>query len=439
MRSRARSRGGVSEHDRRSDQTHNHGISDGAGVARMTPVNVPERVNELRDGVIRPFNATTEGRQESISGIPMNWRFEPHWWRKRDPQIRQRAAQRCRLNSSIGILLAVLVVAPVAAAEEAPFGVADPAVNETGRGPYSLVTPLAVEEETPLAVAGVAARDVDGQPYAQAAPSGSGEEAPIPFEGGAPGEAEPWPYALPFLADRVIKQGYTLPLPRGVSLVYTYVERDITIRTLKLGINGAPLRDVSHFVNLGSTSHVNVAVGRFDAWLLPFLNVYTMAGYVSNNTTTRGTVTIPSKTFHLSGTTELDGLVGGVGLTAAAGWRQFFLVADFNFSQTDIGFDNPFRALIGTVRTGWNGAVLGAPARLWVGGSYWDTEGTAKATVDVPDVGSVTFSALQGPLHPLNALVGGNVTLFRRWELFAEYGFNFDDVHIVAAGLSFRF
>jgi hypothetical protein len=81
-----------------------------------------------------------------------------------------------------------------------------------------------------------------------------------------------------------------------VSLVYTYVERDIKITTVKLGINGAPLRDVSNFVNLGSKSHVSVAVGRFDAWLLPFLKAYVMAGYVSNNTTTRGVVTIPPLT-----------------------------------------------------------------------------------------------------------------------------------------------
>ena len=70
MRSGARSSGGVSEHDRRSDQTYKHGTSDGTGVARMTSVSVPERVNELRDRVMRPFNATTEGRQGSISGIP---------------------------------------------------------------------------------------------------------------------------------------------------------------------------------------------------------------------------------------------------------------------------------------------------------------------------------------------------------------------------------
>jgi hypothetical protein len=56
MRRRARSSGPVSEHDRRSDQTHTHGTADGTGVARMTSVNVPERVNELRNGVTRPFD-----------------------------------------------------------------------------------------------------------------------------------------------------------------------------------------------------------------------------------------------------------------------------------------------------------------------------------------------------------------------------------------------
>jgi hypothetical protein len=37
----------------------------------MTSLNVPERMSELSDGVIRPFNATTEGRHGSISRIPV--------------------------------------------------------------------------------------------------------------------------------------------------------------------------------------------------------------------------------------------------------------------------------------------------------------------------------------------------------------------------------
>ena len=354
----------------------------------------------------------------------------------------RKTAASYRLGPSIVMSLALFMATSLAAAEEPPFDLVTAVADDTGRLPYALVAPLSLSEETLLLDEGSAAGGTGG---AQAAPSKPGEVAPIPFEVGA-GNVEPWPYALPFLANDVIKRGYTLPLPRGFSLVYTYVERDVKIETVKIGINGAPLRDVSNFVNLGSFSKVNVAVGRFDAWLLPFLNVYAMAGYVSNSTLTRGIVTIPPllprgqpRTFEISKTTDLGGFVGGVGMTAAAGWREFFILADFNFSQTDIGFDNPFRALIGTVRAGWNGALLGAPVRLWVGGSYWGTKGTAKATVDVPDIGSVTFSALQGPLHPLNALVGANVTLFRRWEAFFEYGFNFDDVKIFAAGLSFRF
>ena len=122
-------------------------------------------------------------------------------------------------------MLGVLTMVSPAAADEVSVAFAGLASNDGERWPpYILVTPLAVREES----------------FAQAAPSSPGEVAPIPFEVGKGAEPEPWPYALPFLADRVIKQGYTLPLPRGVSLVYTYVERDVKITKVKLGIDGAP-------------------------------------------------------------------------------------------------------------------------------------------------------------------------------------------------------
>jgi hypothetical protein len=70
MSSRGRSSGGVSEQGRRIDQTHKREAADGPCVASMTSLNLPERMNELSDGVIRPFNATRERRRGSISGIP---------------------------------------------------------------------------------------------------------------------------------------------------------------------------------------------------------------------------------------------------------------------------------------------------------------------------------------------------------------------------------
>jgi hypothetical protein len=255
-----------------------------------------------------------------------------------------------------------------------------------------------------------------------------------------------WSSFLPLMAEEAIKRGYELPLPFGLSLIYNYIERDIEVTDLRIGLNGAPPRSVSRFVDLGSNSHVNVALARIDAWLLPFLDVYALLGYVHNESSTRGTVTVPapgplpgSRTFDFTAKTTLDGFVGGGGMTLAAGYREFFLMADANYSQTDMGFDDSFRALVASARTGWNGKFGDIPTRLWVGVMYWDTKNTASSTVDVPGEGSVRFQADQGPAHPWNASIGGSVALSRHWELFAEYGFNFDDVRLFAGGLTFRF
>ena len=254
-----------------------------------------------------------------------------------------------------------------------------------------------------------------------------------------------WPYALPFLADEAVKRGYELPLPRGLSGVFYYVERDVEIDDIRIGIDGGPLRNASRVLNLGSRSHVSVGVARFDAWLLPFLDVYALAGFVYNNTTTRGRVTVPTpgprpeRTFDVGGKTELTGFLGGLGLTAVGGYRDFFAMADVNYSATDLGFDDKFKALIGSVRVGWNGKILDTPSRFWVGAMYWDTQSTASSTIQVPDVGSVRFEAQQAPTHPLNALVGASATFFKHWDGFVEYGFGPSDVMAISAGLTFRF
>jgi hypothetical protein len=253
---------------------------------------------------------------------------------------------------------------------------------------------------------------------------------------------ERWSSFLPLMADEARKQGHDLPLPFGVSAIYNHIERDIKVNDLRIGLNGAPPQSVSRFVNLGSTSKVDAAVGRADAWLLPFLDVYGLLGYLRNQSVTEGVVTISTpipRTFSFSGETSMEGVVAGGGMTLATGFREFFLMADANVSQTDIGFDDAFSALIVSVRTGWNGKIGKVPARLWVGGMYWDTDNTARSTVNVPGTGTVSFEADQGPAHPWNASVGTSFALSKQWEGMLEYGFNFDDVHIFAAGMTFRF
>ncbi len=253
------------------------------------------------------------------------------------------------------------------------------------------------------------------------------------------------PSVLPFMAEEAIARGYELPLPFGVSFIYNYISRDIDVDDLRIGFNGAEKQSVSDFVNLGSTSDVNVGLARVDAWLLPFLNVYGLFGYVYNESTTRGTVTLPGpgplpgRSFDFSGESELDGFVGGGGLTLAAGYRELFVMADVNYSQTDMGFDDEFKALVASARIGWNGKIADRSMRFWGGVMYWDTYNTAIATVGVSGQGMVSFEADQGPEHPWNASIGTSIGLSRHWDFFAEYGFNFDDVQMFATGLTFRF
>ncbi len=253
-------------------------------------------------------------------------------------------------------------------------------------------------------------------------------------------------FGLPIWGDKAREAGYEIPLPFGVGAVYTYVERDIKVDNIQVGINGAPLQNVDNFINLGSRSHVNVAVTRFDAFIFPFLNVYAMLGYVDNETTTKGEVTVNTPgpgpgtlSFPLKADTKLDGFVGGFGVTLAAGYKEVFASFDTNWSQVDLGFDDAFRANISTLRVGWNGKIQGNPVRLWTGGAYWNTASVASSTVQVPGVGSVAFQADQSPANPWNIVFGGQASINSNIDLFLELGTNFEDMKYIALGAAFRF
>ena len=55
------------QQDSRSDQTHEDGAADSRGAARMTSVNVPERMNELAEGTVGSVDAATRAE------------FGPYW------------------------------------------------------------------------------------------------------------------------------------------------------------------------------------------------------------------------------------------------------------------------------------------------------------------------------------------------------------------------
>lgn len=259
-------------------------------------------------------------------------------------------------------------------------------------------------------------------------------------------DIEPFWSGLPLLGDEARAAGADLPLPFGVALVATGLTgRNIEVTDVRVGLNGSP-SSVSKFVNLGTTSNVVNANLKLDAWLLPFLNVYMLLGYVHNDSTTHALVTVPrpgpipgTRKTETDITTELDGFVGGLGATLAGGYRDFFMVADCNYDQIDMGFDDKFHALIASGRAGWNGAVREVPVQLWVGAGYWDTAATAKGHSDIAGVGQLEFEADQRPVKYWLYDVGGMVSFNKRFQIFVDFGTDFAGGYVIAVGPTVRF
>jgi hypothetical protein len=259
-------------------------------------------------------------------------------------------------------------------------------------------------------------------------------------------DSERWSSFLPLLGDLARKRGIELPRPFGAGLVYYHLSRDIEISDVRVGRNGAPPTSVSEFAQLESRSDVDNVNLKLDAWLLPFLNLYGIVGYIWNESSTRMVVSLPPllpggspRSAEIEVPTELVGTVGGLGMTLAGGYGPFFMIYDVNWAQADLGFDDRFRAVVSSIRGGWNGAVGSQPLQLWASATDWNTFAEAKGTVTDPDGGTLSFIVSQGPAYRYTYGLGAHYTA-RPWlEFAAETGSDFHSGWYLALIPVFRF
>ena len=96
-----------------------------------------------------------------------------------------------------------------------------------------------------------------------------------------------------------------------------------------------------------------------------------------------------------------------------------------NGARADLGFDDRFRAIIASIRAGWNGEVGSRPLRVWLNVTYWDTYAEAKGTVADPDGGTLAFEVDQGPAHPYTYGMGFSYSPFRWLDIATDVGTDF--------------
>jgi hypothetical protein len=270
------------------------------------------------------------------------------------------------------------------------------------------------------------------------------QESPPPSPAAAESKQKSF---FPLLADEALKRGYELPLPYGAALVLTGLSgRAIEVTDVRLGLEGNSGTSISDFVHLGSTSDVFNANLKFDVFVLPFLNVYALLGYVHNESESTASITITAPgpdggdvVVERSIPTELDGMIGGLGFALAGGYRNFFLVADCSYIQSDLGFDDDFTAIIATVRAGYRGKIGSLPLQIWFGVGSWDTAATAVGHTDLPGGVRFVFEADQQPHTQWMYDVGANLEFSRKFQLVADIGADFDGGYLLVVGPTWRF
>ncbi len=246
---------------------------------------------------------------------------------------------------------------------------------------------------------------------------------------------------LPFFGEAARERGYELPLPLGVGATVMSINRPTEISRVQAGVNGGGLSDVE-FLQFEAEAAVRSAVARFDAWLLPVLNVYLLGGYIWNNSEVLTTANLPgNNAVDITSNGALEGPLFGGGVTLAGGYRELFASLDANVTHSQLGELSEFLAKLYSVRVGWNTKLGENPFRVYTGATYWDTERTIEGTIPLGGAGpisTVEFAVDQRPVDPWTLTLGTSVTVSDELWLMLEVG-GWDDTQVVIAGVTFRF
>lgn len=262
-----------------------------------------------------------------------------------------------------------------------------------------------------------------------------------------------WSSFLPIWGEEAREKGYELPLPFGVAGSFFYGNRDIDVDSVDVDIRNISL-EVDRLADAEVDSTERNWSMRFDAWILPFLNLYILGGYTRQGSDVSFDLNLrnaPLLQFilprHSSLRLDLDGTTFGGGTTLVGGYKQFYAAIDTNYTISDLKgdlterstFDQQVDALLFSTRVGWRTRVGTTKVNLWLGGTYWGISQTVNGDVQLPILGNIDFEVEESPAHPLSAHMGTHIEFTEHINLTCDVGSNFADMFSIVPALSYRF
>jgi len=305
--------------------------------------------------------------------------------------------------------------------------------------------------------------------------------------------AIPYPYVFPVLGDKIRKRGIILPLPHGVMLNYAQGWQLIQLSQLAVGFNGSNKYDLSDMVQFQQVKGEMITPNlRFDTWVLPFLNVYGIAGYGAGKLNVH-----MSEPFDFQTSTTTNGQYYGVGTMLTGAISGIFLANDYNFNWAfNDKLDHPANVFMTGLRAG---PIFRFPhsnrmnISVWGGFTYshlnsktegnipfsevfpnagtdldqletkldnWYTEAYNNAQLPAKkeaiqavydrskeaisnirkgvETGSIQYTLQKSFQHPFNVVVGAQWQINDTWQLRSEFQF-FGDRQLGLLSLNYRF
>jgi len=176
-----------------------------------------------------------------------------------------------------------------------------------------------------------------------------------------------------------------LPLPYGVSLDLFALEQPYGIERLAFTLPGFTLDDTS-VIDVENRIHDQDL--KFDVWVLPFLNVFGIAGYVNARTNVDlSRVPLPVNLGVLP--VRYSGSVFGGGATAIYGGKNWFVSVTGTYTDTNLSgdFDSNVHSITWQPRLGW----VHGNWSVWGGGFYLDVKERHAGDFNIPLIGTIPF------------------------------------------------
>jgi hypothetical protein len=271
-----------------------------------------------------------------------------------------------------------------------------------------------------------------------------------------------YPYLFPLFGENVVRKGFELPYPIGISIGYYQQSMGVIMDQVSLGLTEDQLMPLA-FVEFDDLNNEATNYNaRLDLWLFPFLDIYGMFGYAKAD----AAVTLNAP-FEFETSVDFKGWTYGGGAVLAVGLQGFWITANGNLAWTDMeDYYDPVRATILSFRVGHRLPLIKSQNfHIWLGAMYQDPASEVAGRFLLADIVTddlagqfqdyyltdwynaltpeeqqfidvfvqtlmqgtedtqLQYQAEQHPENTWNMIAGVQLELSKSWNLQAEFGF----------------